>query len=279
MQKRVRICAVQYDQQPVSSFEQFADQINQYVAYAVDDKCDLIVFPEFVTMALFAVDPNPNRWTELYRSLGRDLARSSNMLILGGTHVTEREGTRYNTAHLFFPDGQMYTQEKLHLTPCEVEPWRFGRGDDIKVIDTPVGRIAILVCFDSEFPEAALAAAEAGADILLVPAATADRQGFWRVRHCCHARAVENQVYVVHSALVGRLPQVRYMEQYFGTSAIITPCDVPFPPRGVAAEGEWNQGLCVVGEVDLDLLQEVRESGSVLPRMQRRPEAYRVQRI
>jgi predicted amidohydrolase len=276
MSRSVRIATIQFDHRPVTGFDQFALQVMNYVRYAEDSAASLVVFPEYLTAPLTMLDPDWQRWTGPYRELFSGMARSTKMTILAGTHLTEREGKLYNTAHLFLPSGEVFMQEKLHLTPCEVAPWCLGRGEGLTVVDTPVGRVGILVCFDVEFPGAATAAADAGVDILLVPSATDDRQAFWRVRHCCHARAVENQVYVVHSALVGGLPAVRYLEQSYGRSAVITPCDISFPPGGIAAEGEWNQGLCVVGEVDLGLLERVRRSGSVLPRTERRPEAYRL---
>lgn len=276
MSKRVRIATIQFDQRPVIGFDQFAAQVQHYVRLAADARCQLVVFPEYVTASLVAVDPDWHRWTGPYQELFAGLSRSTNMTIQAGTHLTERDDVLYNTAHLFLPSGELFTQDKVHLTPFEAAP-SVGRGDGFSMVDTPFGRVAVIVCFDIEFPGAAEVVAEAGADIILVPSCTDDRQGFWRVRHCCHARAVENQVYVVHSALVGGLPDVRYMEQSYGRSAIITPCDLPFPPGGIMAEGEWNQGLCVVGDVDLSLLAEVRRSGSVLPRLERRPEAYQIQ--
>lgn len=276
MSKRVRIATIQFDHRPITGFDHFAAQVLHYVRLAEDAGCHLVVFPEYLTAPLAMLEPDWERWTGPYRELFASLARRAKLTILAGTHLTARNEVLYNTAHLFLPSGELFTQEKLHMTPCEVDPWCLGRGDGLRVFDTPAGRVAVLVCFDVEFPAAAQVAAEAGADILLVPSATDDRQGFWRVRHCCHARAVENQVYVVHSALVGGLPSLRYLEQSYGRSAIITPCDLPFPPGGLLAEGEWNQGLCVVGEVDLGLLAEVRRSGSVLPRSERRPEAYRI---
>ncbi|HLN63198.1 MAG TPA: carbon-nitrogen hydrolase family protein [Symbiobacteriaceae bacterium] len=276
MSNRVRIASIQFDHCPVTGFDQFAAQVRNFVRLAEDDRCQLVVFPEYLTGPLFGVDPDCSRWTGPYMELFAGLARSTGMTILGGTHLTERGAKRYNTAHLFLPDGETCAQDKIHMTPGEGDVWGLERGAGMTVVDAPFGRVGINICFDSEFPECAAVAAEAGADILLVPSATSDRAGFWRVRHCCHARAVENQMYVVHSALVGGLPNVRCLEAHWGTSAILTPCDVPFPPRGVMAEGEWNQGLCVVGEVDLDLLYRVRREGSVLPRLERRPEAYRI---
>lgn len=276
MSKRVRIASIQFDHRPVAGFDQFAAQVFNYVRLAEDDRCQLVVFPEYLTAPLVALDPDWNRWTGAYRELFSSLAHSTKMTILAGTHLTDRGGKLYNTAHLFLPSGELHTQEKLHMTPGEVEMWGLERGDGLTVVDTPVGRVGIAICFDVEFPDVARVLAEAGVDLLLVPSATADRAGYWRVRYCSQARAVENQVYVVHSALVGGLPAVRYLEQSWGKSGILTPCDIPFAPGGIAAEGEWNQGLCVTADVDLALLEEVRRQGSVLPRLERRPEAYRV---
>ena len=68
------------------------------------------------------------------------------------------------------------------------------------------GNIAILICYDVEFPEVARVMAEAGAEILFVPSCTDGREGFCRVRYCAQARAIENQVYVAMTGTVGNLP-------------------------------------------------------------------------
>lgn len=271
---RVRLGAVQFQHRPIATFDQFAAQVKNHVLYAADCGVQLLVFPEYLTAPLAGIDPDWERWTPEVLTLMADLAKEHQMLILGGTHLTQVGTKLRNRAHLFFPDGRLFHQDKLHMTPCEVDPWALERGNDLLVVDSPVGRLAVNICFDVEFPGAAQAVADAGADILLVPSATDDRQGFWRVRYCAHARAVENQLYVVHSGVTGALPNLRYFEQWYGRSTIITPCDIPFPPDGIMVQGEWNEDSCLVGEVDLGLLQRIRESGSVTPRKERRPEAY-----
>lgn len=282
---RVRISAVQFEHRPLRGFDDFAGQVRRDVGLAADLGSRLVCFPEYMTGSLLTIPgaetEGPaawDRWTEPYLELFSGLARSTGMYILGGTHLV-RDGDRlYNTAHLFDPRGGVATQRKLHLTPCEVNPWALGTGDSLRVWETEIGRLAVLICYDVEFPEAVRAAADAGADIVLCPSATDDRAGFWRVRYCCHARAVENQIYVVHSALVGGLPGVRYLEQSYGRSGILSPCDVPFARDGVVCDGEWNQSLVVTGEVDLGLLAQVREAGSVTPRLSRHP-GYRCETI
>ncbi|MCG0239927.1 MAG: carbon-nitrogen hydrolase family protein [Firmicutes bacterium] len=273
----LRVSSVQFHHHSIKSFDEFVAQVRRDVLLAKDFGSRLVCFPEYVTGSLLTIPGQEDegltawdRWTGPYLELFSDLARQCGLYILGGTHLV-REGDRwYNTAHLFTPSGGVYTQRKLHLTPVETDPWRLGTGERVRVFETDLGRLAILICYDIEFPEAARAAADAGADLLLCPSATDDRAGFWRVRYCCLARAVENQVYVVHSALVGGLPGVRYLEQSYGRSGILSPCDIPFARDGVVADGEWNQELVVTGLVHTELLAEVRAAGSVTPRQSRR---------
>ena len=89
-----------------------------------------------------------------------------------------------------------------------------------------------------------------------------------------HARAIENQVYVVITGTIGSLPTVDFMRANFGQAAIITPNDIPFPPKGILAEGELNHDMIVTADLDLDLLYQVREKGSVTTWRDRRTDLY-----
>jgi predicted amidohydrolase len=121
------------------------------------------------------------------------------------------------------------------------------------------------VCYDVEFPEAARCLAEAGAQILFVPSCTDGRHGFYRVRYCAQARAIENQVYVAMAGTVGNLPEVPYMNTNYGQAAILTPSDYFFARDGIANEGIVNQEQMIISDVDLELLDEQRITGSVIP--------------
>jgi hypothetical protein len=116
--------------------------------------------------------------------------------------------------------------------------------------------------------------AEAGAEILFVPSCTDGREGFCRVRYCAQARAIENQVYVAMTGTVGNLPLVPYMNTNYGQAAILTPSDYFFARDGIAAEGTINQEQLVVADVDLDLLDEQRVNGSVIPLQDLIKDAY-----
>ena len=130
---------------------------------------------------------------------------------------------------------------------------------------TAFGKVAITICYDVEFPEIARAAARAGADILLVPSCTDDRQGFLRVRYCAHARAIENQMYVIVSHTVGSLPMVPAVSLNYGQASILTPSDFPFSRDGILAEGHPNQEMMVIGDLNLETIRQTRSNGTVLP--------------
>lgn len=278
---RLRIGTVQYALRHVPDFTVFAEQVGVAARFAADYGCRFLLFPEYLTLQLASPGTpaesarSATARTPEYLDLFRGLALRHRMYIIGGTHLVAEGDHLFNAAHLFYPDGRVAVQAKVHLTPTERGDWGIAAGDRFLAFDTEYGRIAILICYDVEFPEAARTVSAMGADIIFCPSSTDDVAGFWRVRHCCHARAVENQVYVVQAVTVGGLPRLRFMEQSYGQAAIISPCDVSFPHEGIVASGEINCEQVVIGDVDLDLLREARSTGSVTPLRDRRPEVYR----
>lgn len=280
---KMRVSSVQYHLHSIASFEEFAAQVEHYVKMAQEFDTEFLLFPEFFTTQLLSI-PNAEgkassiaelpKYTEAYRELFERLSKETGMYIIAGTHVIERDGYLYNTAHLFGPEGWIGEQPKLHITPTEVNEWNVRGGDSFQVFPTPKGTIAMLTCYDIEFPEIVRIAKARGADVIFCPSCTDDRHGFHRVRYTSHARAIENQVYVVTAGTVGSLPTVDFMRLNYGQSAVITPNDIPFPPGGILAEGVVNSDMIVTADLDLQLLYDVREKGSVTTWRDRRIDLY-----
>lgn len=283
MYMNIRVSAVQYHLHTIKSFEEFASQVEHYIKTAEEFGSDFILFPEFFTTQLLSIgDENgkalpierlPN-FTDRYRELFVEHAIRTGMHIIAGTHVIEKEGKLYNVAHMFYPDGRIAEQAKLHITPTEVEEWNMSAGDSLQVFVTDKGTVAMLTCYDIEFPEIVRMAKAKGADVIFCPSCTDDRHGFHRVRYTSHARAIENQVYVVTTGTVGSLQTVDFMRGNFGQAAVITPNDVPFPPKGIMVQGEINQDMIVTADLNLELLYKVRQSGSVTTWRDRRTDLY-----
>ena len=271
---RVRIAAFQYLLRPIRCFEDFATQVEFFVRSAQEYQCQFVLFPEYFSMQLLSYlrEPAParavRRLAQLapeYEALFKRLAKENRLYIIAGTHPVIQQGELFNAAHLFTPSGKVFRQKKVHLTQTEKGPYQMSRGHGFYVFHTAYGRVAILVCYDVEFPEAARVLAEAGAQIIFVPSCTDERQGFCRVRYCAQARASENQIYIALAGTVGNLPEVPCMATHYGQAAILTPSDYFFARDGIAAEGTVNQEQMVIADVDLNLLEEQRINGTVLP--------------
>ena len=276
--ERIRVASLQYFIRPVQTFEQFHDQVEALVETAADYKTHLVVFPEYFTAQLLTLGNVKRPMREQVRELAkqaprfielmRGLARKERLYIAAGTIpvlAEENSETVYNQCFFFGPQGDYGVQGKLHMTRFETEDWQVSAHAGLKIFETSFGRLAIAICYDVEFPEIARAAARQGANILIVPSCTDDRQGFFRVRYCAHARAIENQMYVIHSSTVGSLPMVPAVSLNYGQASILTPSDFAFSRDGILAEGNFNQEMMVVGELNLKTIVESRSEGTVLP--------------
>ncbi len=274
---RIRVASLQYFVRPVQTFEQFRDQVQGLVETAADYKCHLLVFPEYFTVQLLTLGNVKRPIREQIRDLAKqvprfvemmsELARNNRICIAAGTIPVMEDGADmiYNECFFFSPSGSYGVQGKMHMTRFETEDWKVAARSKLRIFETGFGRVAITICYDVEFPEIARAAAREDANIIVVPSCTDDRQGFLRVRYCAQARAIENQVYVIHASTVGSLPMVPAVSLNYGQASILTPSDFPFSRDGILAEGNPNQEMMVIGELNLKTISESRASGTVLP--------------
>jgi predicted amidohydrolase len=186
------------------------------------------------------------------------------------------KGKLYNVAYLCRRDGSWESYYKIHITPSETNAWGMVGGHKIKVFDTDAGRIGILICYDVEFPELARLYADQGMQILFIPFLTDTQNGYNRIRLCSMARAIENECYVAIAGCVGNLPRVNNMDINYAQSAIFTPSDFAFPTNAIKAEATPNAEMTVIADVDLELLKELHEHGSVRILKDRRKDLYEV---
>lgn len=283
----VRVAAVQMKMRAPETVEDFERNVEYFTEVCSEYRADFCVFPEMFTVSLLALEKRKltpeesiealSRHTPRFLELMRALAVRYNINIVGGSHPTRTDdGDIQNVAYVFLRDGSVHTQEKIHPTPNERYWWNIKGGDFVHAIQTDCGPVGVLICYDTEFPELARRLADEGAKIIFAPYATDDRTGHLRVRYCAHARAVENQLYVVTAGNVGNLPGVENMDVNYAQSAVITPCDFPFARDGVAAEASENVETIAVADLHIDDLTEARRSGSVRNLRDRRFDLYRI---
>ena len=273
---KVKIAAAQYDISFLDNWPHYQDKVQRWVLKAASQNAKILLFPEYGSMELASLFSK-----DIYSSLSKQLASMQSLLdeyiglykalakqygcyIQAGTFPVRMETGQYrNRAFLFMPDGRVDYQDKLMMTRFENEQWLIHHGEELKCFDTDYGRIAINVCYDSEFPMLARKQVEAGANLILVPSCTDTLAGFHRVKIGCQARALENQCYVVQSPTVGKAPWSEAVDVNIGAAAIYTPVDRGFPDDGILAMGELNASQWVIAEISLGEIATVREQGQV----------------
>lgn len=264
----LQAASVQYSFTPIQSFEDFAKKISEIVISLKEKNVGLIAFPEYLGSHLSSLSSSeafiiPSDLVDSFLKLFEHLSKTYQIWIQAGTLLVKEGGIYYNRAYFFDPSGEARWQDKIHLTPGEKSVDVIGSGKQINLFKTPWGEVAILVCYDIEFPFLAKEAVYHGAKLILVPSMTETLSGYHRVMLSCRARAIENQCFVIQSCTVGD-SHVDWVSQNCGRAGIFSPCDKYFPPSGILAEGELNKPEAIQAELNFTHLDTVRSSGEVL---------------
>lgn len=281
----VRLGLVQWQMRLYKSAEELMEQAEYFIDAVSGYRSDFALFPEFFNAPLMA-ENNHLSVPEAIRELAKhteplvqrfaELAISYNINIITGSMPELIDGKLYNVGYLCKRDGGVERFEKLHVTPDEAKVWGLQGGTELKTFETDCGKIGILICYDVEFPELSRLLALEGMDILFVPYLTDTQNGYSRVRHCAQARAIENECYVAITGSVGNLPKVSNMDIQYGQSMVFTPCDFAFPANGIKAEATPNTEMILIADVDISMLRELNQFGSVRNLKDRRTDVYQL---
>ena len=232
-------------------------------AEAAAQHADLMLLPE-----LWATGYDLDRTSEYAAPLDRghfalmsELAQRHGLYVAGTALETNSSGRPFNTAALYGPNGNCVgAYRKVHLWAPLGEVEHMTPGKVLPAFDLPWGRVAMAICYDLRFPELWRRLADAGADLILIPAEWPTRRvEHWRL--LLRARAVENQLYVAGCNRVGAGAD----GEFGGHSAMADPW------AHVLAEGGSEPDL-LVATIELD---EVARARRLFPFLaDRRPEVY-----
>lgn len=280
-----RIGCVQWQMRTLNSVEELIQHVEFFIDALSDYQCDLALLPEFFNAPLMGIDTHKNSHDaikalatyseEILEAISK-LAVSYNINIIAGSMPVMEDGELYNVAYLCRRDGTLESQYKLHPTPYEKKAWIMQGGNKLSVFDTDFGKIGILICYDVEFPELARIQSEQGMQMLLVPFWTDTKNAYLRVRCCAHARAIENECYVVITGSVGNLPKVDGADIQYAQSAVFSPSDFSFPHDAIMAETTPNTEMTLIVDLDLTKLDKLQNEGSVRNYLDRRRDLYKI---
>ena len=284
----VRLGLIQWQMRPLNNLEALFEQAEFFIDAVSGYGSDFALFPELFTAPLMA-DYNHlseaeaikelAKYTEAIRKKFQEYAISYNINIVSGSMPFQEGGHVYNVGFLCRRDGTYEMYRKIHITPNEVFHWGMTGGNVIQTFDTDCGKIGIIICYDVEFPELSRLMADEGMNILFVPFLTDTQNGYTRVKNCAQARAIENECYVAVAGCVGNLPKVNNMDIQYAQAAVFTPSDFAFPSNGIKAEATPNTEMTLIVDVDLDLLKELHEHGSVNTMKDRRKDLYQLKKL
>lgn len=288
IKKVVRLGLIQWQMRPYKDLDELMHQVEYFVDAVSGYRCDFALFPEFFNAPLMAENNHlsePDALKELAKLTSTivqkfsELAISYNINIISGSMPEVINERLYNAGYLCKRDGTVERYEKLHVTPDEEKVWGMEKGRELRVFDTDCGKIGIVICYDVEFPELSRLLADEGMDILFVPFLTDTQNGYSRVRNCAQARAIENECYVAIAGSVGNLPKVHNMDIQYAQSMVFTPCDFAFPASGIKAEATPNTEMILIADVDIDLLRQLNQFGSVRNLRDRRKDIYELKKL
>ncbi|XP_020175027.1 omega-amidase, chloroplastic [Aegilops tauschii subsp. strangulata] len=228
---------------------------------------ELVVLPEIwscpyamQTMRSYAEDIDGGRSPSV--SMLSEVAAARKITIVGGSipEMVPASGQLFNTCCVVGPDGEIKAKHrKLHLFGIDIprditfrESDTFTAGQEPTVVDTDVGRIGIGICHDIRFPELAMLYRSRGAHLICYPSAfnMSTGQLLWDLMQ--KSRAVDNQLFVA-TCSPARDPNSQSDFVVWGNSSLIG-------PFGEVLAAAGHEDATVIGEIDLSLIEAVRES-------------------
>ena len=242
------------------------------------DGAQIVVLPELVVPWYSAnrseLEPVAETLSGPTVEAWRSVAAANDGVVVGG--ICERDNDAlYNTAVAVDATGVVGHYRKLHLFASEKES--FTPGDvGLPVIDLPIGRIGLCICYDLRFVEVIRLLALSDAELICVPTAWLpgfdtekwDSDGLCPQAHGAILQANLSQVFVACASQVGDFGTVEFL----GSSIVAD----PFGKRLVGPMSGTHEDLRVV-TLDFDDAQAARDRGALIrPRADRRTDVYRI---
>jgi predicted amidohydrolase len=265
----MKVSSINFKINKISHKDDFFNHVNTVLLEAIQKDAELIVLPEYTVAELYSLFPSYSeedapsllvRYAKEYVSTLEEFSKKHSVTIVGGTFFSDAFGGISNVCPITSNTHATRFQIKNQLVSYENQIQKLSRGTKIEILDDT--RIGVLICYDSEFPEYCRTLCQAGMQILCVPSSTETVHGFNRVRFSCLARAIENQIYVIHSALVGSINKEPHPTSY-GSSAVISPCSAEFPSGPILNETPLHEEGSAFYNLHLNLLYTFQNQGEV----------------
>lgn len=207
----LQLCSGEQVRDNLAQIEQQIKQLNPGIKLVMTPENALL----FANSAAYREHAEPQGNGPLQQAV-RDMARRYGVWLLVGSMplISREDPTRITTSSLLFDDqGEIRGRyDKLHMFDVDIndmhahyrESDTYQHGQQLTVVDTPVGRLGMTICYDLRFPGLYQALRAQGAELISVPAAFTRVTGEAHWEILLRARAIENQCVILAPAQVGR---------------------------------------------------------------------------
>jgi len=240
----------------------------KFIYQAADNGADIICLPE-----LFATGYNLNILSDSIISLSKEnyefiykrmskAAKDNYINLIAPFANLDENNNLYNSAFFFNRNGELLeTYNKTHSFGLEKN--YFTEGKSLKVFDTDIGKVGILICYDVGFPETARTLCLKGAQMIFIPSAwRIQDENAWNLN--IPSRALENSLYTFGINRSGHEGDLHL----FGRSKACA------PSGEVILQMDYDSDEAAVCEIDLDNIEEIRNRNGYL--RDRKTELYQI---
>ena len=242
---------------------------------AVTNGARLVVLPEYFNVLGIPPDQADAAIQDCtaVRETATQFSRRHDMWLLLPL-IEQRHGNRYNTAHLFGPEGHIiYTYDKTHLTIGEQRTYGLEPGKAITSVHTELGMVGVMICYDMYFPEVAQLLALNQTQLILFPSRQqSDNEEAVMLMN--RVRAMDSSCYLIRSSYGQRTGTAYAPGMQYGGSCVVA------PDGSVLASAGRHEGLAIA-QIDPKTPWQRTRCGGMPPQPvrqflseDRRPELY-----
>lgn len=246
----MRVITLSFAESAFSSLIEYRIWLEERLLPSSQEKEKLVVFPAYLALlaawrfgdlgkpsdfeqavAAFAglSDGWHDNWLELHGTISRKLFA---YIVPGTTFVVEHDRL-FHSSNLLSPDGELLGSQRQLFLSREERKLGLSRATDLKVWETPFGRLGIIVGTDAWYPEVGRILALQGAEVICCPCALLKEESHWRQISGIWAQVQQNQFFAVESQLVANIA----CREFAAESIIHAPCEMTEACSGFVSRG------------------------------------------
>ncbi|MET3127986.1 putative amidohydrolase [Arcicella rosea] len=273
----VTFASAQYPISEHADVESWRKHTENWVLNAVQQKAQLLLFPEYGSMELVsvfskAIQANIHQQVQELQSLKDEfcdffasLAIKYQVIIVAPSFPVLENTKIFNRAFVFSPKGLVGFQDKFFMTRFENEEWGIDTAEpkQLTLFEADWGSFGIQICYDVEFALGSQLLAQAGASLILAPSCTETIRGAIRVHVGARARALENQAFTIVSQTVGNAEWSPAVDINYGFAGFYTTPDKEMPEEGIISTKQPQEIGWLIETLDFSVIEKVRNDGQV----------------